>query len=491
MLFWYVLALLIIFAWTAVMLALAMTKFKDRLEARGVSLAGPFILWKTNKGKKLIEGVAEKRARLVEWYGKATVVVTGIAMVTMFTFLVWAAILAIERLKQFDLEPHMLLGLPGLNPLIPLWYGIFALAVAMVVHEFSHGILSALAKVKIKSLGLLFFILPMGAFVEPDEEELKKIDKKKRVRMYSAGPASNIIVAAICSVIFSVILMGSVHPVAPGAGITNVEEGSAADLSGLEAGMVMVSFNGVPVDEYQDFSRAVGTTRANQTVAVGIYDPGVTGEVRFYNATLTDKSLATERDSDTGKGYLGVNTMTVSTAHFHPISGADELGGVIKSISMYVVLPLQGLSPVSGSTQNFYEVSGFWSFLPDDVFWIIANAFYWLFWLNLMVGLTNALPAVPLDGGYIFKDWLDSFFKRRHLKRTKASVRKLKEKVSREVDAGRIPQQEEEVMFKKGLRNYIKKEEKARAKVVDRITISLALLILFLILWQVIGPRVL
>ena len=33
-----------------------------------------------------------------------------------------------------------MIGLPGLNPVIPLWYGILALVIAMVVHEFSHGI---------------------------------------------------------------------------------------------------------------------------------------------------------------------------------------------------------------------------------------------------------------------------------------------------------------------------------------------------------------
>ena len=45
-------------------------------------------------------------------------------------------------------SPKMMIGLPGLNPIIPLWYGILALVVAMVVHEFSHGILSRVADVK-------------------------------------------------------------------------------------------------------------------------------------------------------------------------------------------------------------------------------------------------------------------------------------------------------------------------------------------------------
>jgi len=54
-----------------------------------------------------------------------------------------------------------------------------------------------------------------------------------------------------------------------------------------------------------------------------------------------------------------------------------------------------------------YTIEGPLGALPEPLFWIIANSLYWIFWLNLMVGLTNALPAVPLDGGYIFRDALD------------------------------------------------------------------------------------
>ena len=32
---------------------------------------------------------------------------------------------------------------------------------------------------------------------------------------------------------------------------------------------------------------------------------------------------------------------------------------------------------------------------------------YWTFWLNLVLGVSNALPAVPFDGGYLFRDGID------------------------------------------------------------------------------------
>ena len=34
---------------------------------------------------------------------------------------------------------------------------------------------------------------------------------------------------------------------------------------------------------------------------------------------------------------------------------------------------------------------------------------YWIFWLDLLLGISNALPAYPFDGGFIFAggiNWL-------------------------------------------------------------------------------------
>src|SRR5439155_1593328 len=84
-------------------------------------------------------------------------------------------------------SPETLLGLPGINPIIPLGYGILGLAVAIILHEFSHGILSRVANIKIRSLGLIFLIFPIGAFVEPDEDELRALPRREAGRLYVDG----------------------------------------------------------------------------------------------------------------------------------------------------------------------------------------------------------------------------------------------------------------------------------------------------------------
>ncbi|MBU4031750.1 MAG: site-2 protease family protein [Candidatus Thermoplasmatota archaeon] len=452
MIYWYLLALGIILLWT-VAVSIVWGRWKEQIEKKSIQCMGPFVMWKTQRGKQLIEKIATTRVKLVETYGRISVGITGVSMVTMTALLVFSAYLVIERAKDIDIELHMLLGLPGLNPMIPLWYGILGLIVAMVVHEFSHGLLTIVAKVKVVSLGIMFFIFPMGAFVEPDEKGIMTLEKKKRVRMYSAGPASNIIVAGVFSVIFSVILMSSVQPVAQGIGITGVGDGTAADIGGLVPGMIITTFNGTPILRQSDFTNAIALTSANQNVSIEVYDPNIGGDgMRVLpNVTLTDKFLETGKIADEGKGYLGINSMTVRDDYFKPIGDSRTLGDMGVSVSIYITLPLQRLSPVDGVVMGFYEIDGFWSFMPTGAFWILANACYWIFWLNLMVGLSNALPAVPLDGGYIFKDWLDSFMGR----------------ISRFQDVEK------------------------RTKIVDTIALVLAFTILFLILWQVIGPRVL
>jgi membrane-associated protease RseP (regulator of RpoE activity) len=52
----------------------------------------------------------------------------------------------------------------------------------------------------------------------------------------------------------------------------------------------------------------------------------------------------------------------------------------------------------------------------EDVFWVLENTFYWIFWLNFLCGLTNILPITALDGGYMFQDAVDEIIKKLRVK---------------------------------------------------------------------------
>jgi membrane-associated protease RseP (regulator of RpoE activity) len=80
---------------------------------------------------------------------------------------------------------------------IPL-YALISLVVIIIIHEAFHGILCRLEKIKLKSYGLLFLgLIPMGAFVEPDEEDLNKKKSLQKNKMYAAGSMGNFILFLI------------------------------------------------------------------------------------------------------------------------------------------------------------------------------------------------------------------------------------------------------------------------------------------------------
>ncbi len=87
---------------------------------------------------------------------------------------------------------------PGVTLLIPFltvpWQAVFAIIIIAVVHELAHGVLCNVERLRLKSSGLLLFgFLPVGAFVEPDEEKFKRITLQKKRRILSAGSASNLV----------------------------------------------------------------------------------------------------------------------------------------------------------------------------------------------------------------------------------------------------------------------------------------------------------
>lgn len=105
-------------------------------------------------------------------------------------------LLVVKSIEVTSVKP-LSHGVPGVAPVIPgidlpLVAGLIALALLLVFHEFSHGILAEISKIKLKSIGLLMLgIIPMGAFVEPDEKEVSKLDDLSQNKISIAGVSAN------------------------------------------------------------------------------------------------------------------------------------------------------------------------------------------------------------------------------------------------------------------------------------------------------------
>ena len=184
-------AILFIVIWTLAFL------LKDKLK---IEIHGPLLMRRTTRMRGLIDRIAQRHKRFWTWTMNIGIFVAFFFMVVMVYFL-------FTSLPSLFTAPQAALILPGVDlpgsPIfVPLGYGILALITVMVVHEFGHGILARVEGISIKSIGVLMLAILPGAFVEPDEEEIKKSKRSSKLRIYAAGSVFNIMLAALALIAF-------------------------------------------------------------------------------------------------------------------------------------------------------------------------------------------------------------------------------------------------------------------------------------------------
>ena len=179
---------------------------------------GPCIMIKTQLGMRTMDRLASY-PRFWRAFGLFSKMVSAVLFFLMMYMLVVAVIALPSTLSSgSSVGIEYALAIPGFNPILPLSYGVVALVIAMVVHELAHGIQARANGIRVKSSGLLYGVVPLGAFVEPDEEDLASKPRRARVDVYAAGITVNTIVAvlSIAILILSCGAVSSDHGDTPG-----------------------------------------------------------------------------------------------------------------------------------------------------------------------------------------------------------------------------------------------------------------------------------
>lgn len=149
-------------------------------------------------------------------------------------------------------EGEVVLSAPGTGFSIPIIYAFFAIVIAIFSHEFAHGILSSANRIKLKSTGIATLgILPIGAFVEPDENEINKSDTLTRSRIFAVGSFANFLVAVIFLFMwyYSPILFASFSD---GVVITATQPGYSA-YGKIKANTIVYEVNSIRVRNIAEF----------------------------------------------------------------------------------------------------------------------------------------------------------------------------------------------------------------------------------------------
>jgi len=259
--------------------------------------------------------------------------------------------------------------LPNVPIIVPL-YAWIPLFFILIIHEGFHGILARRHKIPIKSAGVLLFgLLPVGAFVEPDDKELKKASERKKLEVFSAGPTSNLISALLLLLFLSIILVPVMAPLTDN--ITNIKKQSITELqmgdvdqnitfcnqvfdssaySVMKKGMILEKVNGVDVNIYEDVAEQLSKTWKKPT------------EFELLDKNTGEITKITLQSNELGKFGFDVNEI---------------------------------LDPSYKFPENYELVL----FLRSLFYGILL----WFFMLSLAAGMLNFMPIEPFDGGKIAK----------------------------------------------------------------------------------------
>ncbi|RME77994.1 PDZ domain-containing protein [Candidatus Woesearchaeota archaeon] len=321
--------------------------FRKKFEIQNKIIA----LYRTKIGLKAMENIGTRYAPWVRLLGYIGIGAGFIGMLFIIFTLV-------KNLYNLLLTPAATSGIslviPGVNipgsPITPpLIIGWIALFFVIVIHEFSHGIVSIAHGVKVKSSGIVFFGPLMGAFVEPDEKQLEKKHETAQYSVFAAGPWSNILLAVFAFLVLSFALNPLFNDFVTPAGVSieAVEEGLPAAQAGLPVGSVVTAINGYPIQSYDQFIQELRFVRPGESVTL-------TADGKNYTITTT------AHPNNERIAFLGIKGISNKIE--------PKYTGTIGNI---------GLSLIK----------------------LLRELFSWIGILSLGIGLANLLPLGPVDGG--------------------------------------------------------------------------------------------
>lgn len=418
--------------WIVILGQLENRGFLDRWNATRV--LGGILMIRTKRGQRALEKIAQPR-KAWRVFGEISLWTCYGAMFLIIGLLLLSIISAIMYgVPKSEAPPSQMILIPGVNPIIPFWWPALAIIGALVIHEYGHALQARAHGMRVRSFGLLMLgPLPLGAFAEPEAEELFKAPRRERVRMFAAGPAINLYAA-----LFTWLLIGALATqfaaADPGVHASGIIEDAPADLAEIQPWEIITHFDGIEVSTAQGLSNEIGKFKAGDEVTVRVLsheNQGIRTE-RIVNVTLADRHeyyltqenlSAAERDwvegnVNPGDAFLGVSGMAGGTVGMDRIAGPlsenqdsslifKGLGAALQPI-IIISTPIEHGGQIMDPNEMEYLEADGWlgDLLGKQIMILLITGLFWFVWMNLGLGFANLIPIIPFDGGHLMKDML-------------------------------------------------------------------------------------
>jgi len=254
---------------------------RDEIKTRGITVYPFFIMVRRDSKSEWFPSVTRTKAfKALEWaFLGLSFVSSGLGF--------WLLIEAIYNkyvTPAGPLEASITPIIPGITtPLDQAPYILLAIAVSVTLHELMHAMSSTSNGIKVRGGGILLIYIFPGAFVEPDEQEFKKAEKVKRLKVIAAGIGLNFVLALL----FLALMNYALPAMSQGAQIVGLIKDYPAYNASIPVGSVILAVNGHKITVPSQVDSFLSKTEPNNVTLL-------------INGSLVTKTLFTPQ------GKLGV-----------------------------------------------------------------------------------------------------------------------------------------------------------------------------------------
>lgn len=343
---------------------LAVLVWRDR---KNIEFHPFLIMRRTKRFRDAIDRVASSAPRF--WCGVGTVGMI-LAPIMMLGGLVQMIGIANTIMSGLVKQPALAIALPNLGNtvvtgpgfiLLPFWVWIIVISAILIPHELMHGIIARAEKIRLRSVGLLLLLIIPGAFVEPDEKQLKMAKLMTRLKVFAAGSFANYLTAFFVLYLILAVIWPTTAVPTINLNITAVNSSGPFAAAGITSGMLITAINDGPIKtSYWEYV-------------------GFKSNIIYYEPIGSNNYVYDEL------GKLEIGKPVTFTA-----DGKD-----------YIIAPIANPNtgkPWFGFYGSFNDIA-IHSETVAFLLWVLT--FLWMF--SSGVAIVNILPIKPLDGGLFFE----------------------------------------------------------------------------------------
>jgi len=424
-------------------------KRKKKLKREGI-----LYLYRTKIGIKIINYVGKKYEKTLKILSYFVIFIGYILMISML-YLLGRLVYLFFRFP----EVVRAVKVPPIMPLIPylpsifkidflppfyFTYWIIAIAIIAISHEFSHGIFARLNGIKIKSTGFGFLGPFLAAFVEPDENQMKKKPIFAQLSVLSAGSFANVVMTIIFFIILYLFLILSFVQVGAifndyaysrinvaninSVGGNNIENPNADKILDLIKNKeisidLIISLNGNSVNltkiEARDEGYFISIENLKSQLEINedaliVYDDlpaiqaGLKGTIIEFNDVEIKnyKSFVREIVKYSSGENITIKTKFNNTIYSYNIELAERPDNETKAYLGVSPPSTRGLGALGfiykGLTAFKDPATVYEPKFGSDLIMFIYHLLWWIVIINISVALVNMLPVGLFDGGRVF-----------------------------------------------------------------------------------------